>query len=441
MLDTIAIEDQKIPAVGLANHGFMNDARANADTNGMPGVRLIFEDIPVECSVPEIIEVGVDAVLNDIINALTQPLTDEEAAPKPIKKENEEDIAFCGTIEEVNRFYYKRKWTDGLPILPPTDAAVEEMLTGTDLPPDHVVGKITPKFGKASVEKIAINAVMAGALPTYMPVLIKAVEALLDTDCDYGTHSVSTGSWAPYWFINGPIRKDLKLNCGSGVLSPGDIANSAIGRAMLLTIRNIGGARKGIEDMGVMGNPGKYAAVIGENEEDSPWEPMHTEAGFDCEESTISLFFPNSFSQVWPYGTDAKGVLNAITSNVIPGRTGLFCVLMNPANAKFLADEGWEKEQVKEFISEYARAPAYKHPAYWKSMVGRQRIENIPLNANDSQRILRHPQWIKIVVTGGVGGFMGLLTGGAVNEDMDWVCKKIDLPANWNALVKKYGRI
>jgi hypothetical protein len=113
---------------------------------------------------------------------------------------------------------------------------------------------------------------------------------------------------------------------------------------------------------------------------------------------------------------------------------------MNPANAKLLADEGWEKDQIKAYISEYARAPAYKHPAYWGAMAGRQNSQWIPLNANDSQRILRYPDWIKILVAGGPGAFMGLLTGGAIN-DLDWVTRKIELPANWNALVKKYGKI
>ncbi|MDP6429216.1 MAG: hypothetical protein QGH73_02090 [Rhodospirillales bacterium] len=441
MLDTIAIEDQKVPTVGLANDGFMNDAKSAAAINGMPGARIIAETVPVECTVPEIIEAGIDAAMDDIVDALIRPTTEEETSPKPEETEVSDRIAFRGSIEEVNRFFYKRKWTDGLPILPPTDAAVAEMLTGTDLPADHLMGKLTPRFGKITVEKIAINAVMAGALPTYMPVLIAAVEALLNPKADYGTYSVSTGSWAPHWIINGPIRHDLNLNSGSGMLSPGDIANSAIGRAMLLIIRNIGGARKGIEDMGVLGNPGKYAAVMVENEEESPWQPLHTEAGFSGEDSAVSVFFPNSFSQIWPYATNAEGVLNSITANVIPGRNGLFCVVMNPANAKLLAEAGWEKDQIRSFISEYARVPAYKSPTYWGSVAGRQLIEWMPLNPMDSQRILRKPEWIKILVAGGAGAFMGLLTGGSINEDLSWVHHKIELPANWDALKKKYGRI
>ena len=156
---------------------------------------------------------------------------------------------------------------------------------------------MVPRLGKATVEKIAINAVMAGALPTYMPVLIASVQALWTPD---GTPcaTVSTGSWAPFWIINGPIRKDLHINSGSGALSPGDMANATIGRAMGLITKNIGGIRKGIEDMGFLGNPGKYSMVMAENEEESPWEPLHVEQGFKKEDSAITVFFPNSSPDV-----------------------------------------------------------------------------------------------------------------------------------------------
>jgi len=193
-------------------------------------------------------------------------------------------IVFKGSLGEVNRFFYKRGWADGLPIIPPTEEAVKEMLTGTDLPSDHIIGTIIPRSGKATVEKIAINAVMAGALPTYMPLLIAGVQAIMDPRSRYSTWGVSTGSWSPFWIVNGPIRNDLNINSSSGALSPGDIANAAIGRAMGLIIKNIGGVRKGIEDMGVLGNPGKYSMVIAENEEDSPWEPLHVEQGFNKED-------------------------------------------------------------------------------------------------------------------------------------------------------------
>jgi len=406
----------------------------------MPGVRVVAETVPSECTEAEKIERAVEAVLEAIVDALTRPLSREEASPRPKETEAPSRIIFKGNPLEVNRFFYKRGWTDGLPILSPTEEAVREMLAGTDLPADHMVGKIIPRLGKATVEKIAVNAVMAGALPTSMPLLIAGVEALLDPKSYFGIYGVSTGSWAPFWIVNGPIRKQLHLNSGSGALSPGDIANATIGRAMGLIIKNIGGARKGIEDMGTLGNPGKYSMVVAENEEENPWEPLHVEHGFAKEESTVTLFFPNCYNQIWPYGSDDEGIMRGIISNIIPGRNGLFCMMIIPRLAQTLAEKGWTKEDIRTFVAEYARVPAHNSPAYWGSGLPGARSHRKALNAEDSVSILnRH--WIRMIVAGGAGNFIGLLAGGAGAKDLDFVTKKINLPKNWDKLVAKYGSV
>ena len=125
-------------------------------------------------------------------------------------------------------FFYRRGWSDGLPIIPPTEEKVAEMLKGTDLPPDYVVATCPPRQGKATVEKIAVNAVMAGALPTYMPILIAGMRGLEEAGYFRG-QALSAGSWSPCYMVNGPIRNELHVNSGAGVMSPGDIANAAIG--------------------------------------------------------------------------------------------------------------------------------------------------------------------------------------------------------------------
>lgn len=440
MYITTFVEDLNTPAVALCNKDFLTDAKSAASGKGMPSLRIVPENVPCECNIIQDIEVGISEVIDDIISALIQPLTDEEKSPKQKDLEKLPRISFKGSIEEVHRFFYKRGWGDGLPIIPPTEETVREMLIGTDLPADYVVGKIIPLLGKATVEKIAINAVMAGALPTHMPLLIAAVEALMDPRCHFGTYEVSTGSWSPFWIINGPVRNDLNINTGTGALSPGNIANAAIGRAMGLIIKNIGGARKGIEDMGVFGNPGKYSMVIGENEEQSRWEPLHVENGFKTEDSTISLFFPNSFLQVWPYGTDDKGILRGVTSNIIPGRRGLFCLMLTPHHAKILAQKGWTKKEIANYISEYARVPAYRHPDYWGGSLPGKMLQHPPLNPEDSMSILWKSEWIRVLVAGGPGAFIGLLMGGS-QSTIEWVTKKVKLPANWNTIVAKYKDI
>jgi len=279
--------------------------------------------------------------MENIIAALTRPLSAEEKSPKP-QLTKLPRIAFTGSYEEVNRLFYKKGWTDGLPIAPPTESAVAAMMTGTDLPADHVVAKLIPRLGKATIEKIAINAVMAGALPTHMPILLAAVQAMMDPQSRFDTFGVSTGSWAPCLIVNGPIRNEIHINGSSGAMSPGDIANAAIGRAIGLIAKNIGGSRKGVEDMGVFGNPGKYTLVLGEYEEESPWEPLHVERGFKKDDSTVTLFLPNTYIQTIPRDTNEKGFVETYAS-LNPGSMSILLVV--PSHAKVLAAEGWTKKR------------------------------------------------------------------------------------------------
>ncbi len=403
----------------LANNGFVTDAHSAASSKGMPGIRVIGTPIACESTVAAEINEGVVAAMPAIIEALTKPLTPEEKSPKQqISKLPR--YAFKGTLEEVNRYFYGKGWTDGLPIVPPTEKAVAEMLTGTDLPPDHVVAKVIPKLGKATVEKIAVNAVMAGALPTYMPVLIAAVQAISDPKTRFDTFEVSTGSWAPFLTINGPIRNDVNVNCSSGSLSPGNIANAAIGRALGLIVKNIGGARKAIEDMGVIGNPGKYTLVIGEHEEASPWESLSVERGFKKEDSTLTVFFPNTFIQTIPGETNAKGILDALSGM---GAGGMSCLIVIPSWAKVLSSEGYTKQKVKEYIAEHYTSPFAQLPGTQTAVRPKMDIDNL-----------------MILVAGGPGSFMALLrsVGGFENA---LVTKKIELPKNWDKLVAKYKGI
>jgi len=384
----------------------------------MPELRILPLHVTNESTVQADIDAGTAEAMPGIIENLTRPLTPDEKSPKP-SVAKEPRFVFKGTYEEVNRFFYRNGWTDGLPIVPPTEAAVAEMMTGTDLPPDHVVAKVIPRMGKATVEKIAVNAVMAGALPIHMPVLIATVQALMDPKSRFDTFEVSTGSWAPFVAINGPIRHDILLNYSSGSFSPGNITNAAIGRAIGLIVKNIGGARKGIEDMGVIGNPEKYSLVIGENEEDSPWKPLQVERGFKPEDSTVTVFFPNSYVQSVPRETSAQGIAQSLADM---GPWNMSCLIVIPSHAKLLAAEGWSKEKLKEFVLKNARSP-------------------FPAAANAGDILTRPPaadsDGLMILVAGGPGAWMGMLrsVGGIQNG---FITKKIDLPRNWDELAAKY---
>jgi len=432
------VERLNKPALAVIDKDFRHDLISAASSRGMPGLRFVVENVPGECVIEHIIDAQIDErVINEVIEALTKALTEEEKHPKrDIQKIPR--IIFKGDLTEVNRFFYMRGFTDGLPIIPPTEEAVQEMLTGTDLPAEYVVSEeIPPRLAKATVEKIAINAVMAGALPTYMPLLIAGTKTLADTKAAFGIWGVSTGSWAPFWIVNGSIRKEIDIYGGVGALSPGHIANATIGRAMGLIARNIGGVRQGIEDMGVHGNPCKYSMVTGENEEESPWEPLHVERGLNKEDSAITLFYPNSYVQVLTYSHDARGILNTAIYNIPPARGGILSLILNPALAKILADEGWSKKDIQRFMKEYARCPRDKH---WFNSMRVLPKELIPFSEQDSTPLIAGNEQVIIIVSGKFSSYVGLAMGGMMPE-VTFVTKKVELPANWKQLVQEYKNI
>src|SRR5512132_1369694 len=184
---------------------------------------------------------------------------------------------------------YARGVTDGLPVVPPTRARVARAVAAAGRAADDLVAVVPPNYGRATVEKIAISAVMAGCRPEYLPVVVAAVEAVCDEAFDLHGVSATTNAPAPLIVINGPVRKTLDVNCGAGVFGSGWRANATIGRALRLVCVNVGGARPGVVSMSTLAHPGRYTYCIGEAEEDNPWEPLHVEHGFAPEDSTVAV--------------------------------------------------------------------------------------------------------------------------------------------------------
>ena len=195
-----------------------------------------------------------------------------------------------GPAADEFEFFAERGLTDGLPVVPPTAARVLRMLAGTSRAATDVVARVPPNLAPATVEKVAVNAVMAGCKPEYLPVVIAAVEAAC-TDA-FNLHGVLATTYfvGPLIIVNGPIRREIGLNCGRNVFGQGSRANATIGRALQLLVRNVGGGRPGEVDMATLGQPGKFGACIGEFEEASCWEPLHVERGFDRGQSTVTVF-------------------------------------------------------------------------------------------------------------------------------------------------------
>ena len=185
---------------------------------------------------------------------------------------------------------YAQGWTDGLPVVPPTPERVEHMLRGTARDPSEVLGAMPPQHAPCTVEKVAINATMAGCVPEYLPVVLAAVEGALDPA--FNVHGVLATTYfaAPVAVVNGPVATAIGMNSGINVFGQGNRANATIGRALQLVIRNVGGGRPGEIDRATYGHPGKFSFCFAESEESSPWESLAIERGFSPGDSTVTLF-------------------------------------------------------------------------------------------------------------------------------------------------------
>jgi len=274
-------------------------------------------------------------------------------------------IQVSDSLAEINEFYYKRGWTDGLPIIPPTEENVAYMLTGTTRKPQDIVGEVPPLWGEATVEKIAVNAVMAGCLPEYMPVIIAALDAMLEKKVNLYGIQATTHPVAPLVIVNGPVRNKLGLNSGYNCFGQGNKANATIGRAIRLILLNIGGGTPGKLDRATMGQPSKYTFCIAENEEKTPWQPLHVERGFAPSASTVTVCgVENPWNINDHSGIDAESLLTTIAgsmtsqgNNNMLYRCGEPLVVIGPEHASTIARDGFSKQDVKHFLFEKARVP------------------------------------------------------------------------------------
>jgi len=230
-----------------------------------------------------------EPMMDEIINSLTEPLTEEEKNPQPKEAEKLPRIPFKGPLEEVEQFFQNRGWTDGLPIIPPTEEAVKKMLAGTSHPPEEVIGIMPPESWETTVEGVAVNGVMAGCKPEHMPVLLAQVEAFVSEPMFYNFVR-SAGSYGFIQVVNGPIAEEIGMNSGVNALGPGNAANACIGRALRLCIINQGGSVPGVTLLAAFGNPLARGIAFAENEKASSWEPYHVGRGFKAEESVITIF-------------------------------------------------------------------------------------------------------------------------------------------------------
>jgi hypothetical protein len=261
--------------------------------------------------------------------------------------------------------WFDKGVTDGLPVIPPSRARVERMLAASARARDHLVGEVAPNYGRATVEKIAINAVMAGCRPEYFPVVLAAVEAACDPSFNLHGVSTSTHFSSPLIVVHGPIRTQISLNCSFGVFGPGHRANATIGRALRLVMINVGGVRPGETSMSTFGHPGRYTYCIGEHEEVSPWPPYHAGRGLTAADSAVTVFAGEA-----PHGISdhASRTAQALAGSLGWSMASLWnakhfplyshtMLVVGPEHARTLADDGWSKDDLVRHIFETVRMP------------------------------------------------------------------------------------
>ena len=303
-------------------------------------------------------------IAEECVGDIAKLLCEKPAAPADAKKQGAAraaEVTVDGDLEAFNRYLLEHHWSDGLPAIPPTRERVERMLKCTTRKPDEVVGAVAPAFGVATVERIAINAVMAGCYPEYLPVLIAATEAISDPRFNLRGIQATTNPAAVFMIVNGPIAKQLGINSGGNCLGPGAWANATLGRAMRLIQQNIGGAQPGDMDKATQGQPGKYTFCCAENEDASPWAPLHVERGFKKEQSTVTTVGALGTWNMNTHAKDANDFLRIVADTMTFPASSDFVyagepwLILSPEHAEILHRDGLSKADVKRGLWERAR--------------------------------------------------------------------------------------
>jgi hypothetical protein len=343
IMRTAGMEKRGIPGVSVVFNTHVEDAKGATESVASP-VRWVAVPYPPK----SITAKQMEGVMEQIVKALTAPPTAVEQKTGMYKPQKPPRFAVSGKLSDVEDYFYNKGWTDGLPIIPPTEDKVKAMLKGTKHAPGEIVtSTMWPEKWEVTVEKVAINGVMAGCKPQHMPVLLAAVEAFAKWD---NASSVrSTNSFSFMQIVNGPIRKEIDMNAGVYALGPGNLANASIGRALRLMIINLGGGQVGVNIMGVQGNVSGYSFCFAENEEASPWEPFSVGQGFKAGESTVTIL-SGGWSHVGNYISPDIGLERlAKDISVFEWPNGV-TVMLSPQRAKILAQKGLKKQDVEDIV-------------------------------------------------------------------------------------------
>lgn len=407
-----------MPTASVHTDAFETAVKAVARTHGMPQQRLVFVPMPVMGKSPMELKGYVKGndpltgrpVMREVVDALTRPLSEEEKQAFRFDRSTPRFVE-PDTEENLRRLFTEKGWTDYLPIVLPTEERVAAMLSGTSHDPQEIVGQMRPTSTREAweytVEKVAVNAVMAGARPEYFPVIL----ALAATQVS--ARPSTTSSAASMVVVNGPIRHEIDMNWGIGAMGPYNHANATIGRAYGLLSQNLqGGSEPGLTYLGSQGNNYAYNSVtFAENEERSPWIPFHVEQGFEAEESAVSVF-SGVRSTAYNLGVREKHWREHVR-NMLRGMNPYLppTLVLDPITARQFIDRGAfdTKERLIQWIYDNARMPAgvywdhqlVENYVYPRALNGEEPYATM-LEADDDELISVFPKdRIHVVIVGG----------------------------------------
>jgi hypothetical protein len=313
-------------------------------------------------------------------------------------------------LDAINRLYRDRRWGDGLPIVPPTPERVDRMLRHARRARDEVVAQLAPGFGEATIERIAINAVLAGCDPEYLPVLIAATEAVAAPEFNLQGIQATTNPVAVWLIVNGPLAGQLGVNATFNCLGQGSWANATIGRALHLILQNVGGALPGEMDRATHGQPGKYTFCCAENEEASPWEPLHVERRYARDVSTVTVVGAEGTMNMNTHAKDAGELVRAFAETMQHPPSNEYVhggepwLVLSPEHAQILSRAGLDKAEVKQRLWIASKMPAARMTAKDLLRVHDSRTQELGRIGPDTLLpISAVPADIWLIVAGGPG--------------------------------------
>ncbi len=324
-----------------------------------------------------------------------------------------------GELEDEAEAMFERGWTDGLPVVAPTEARVARMLSGTSRDPGEVVAVVPPDMAEATVEKVAVNAVLAGCRPEYLPVVLAAVEAACTPE--FNAHGVLATTYfpGPVVIVNGPLARAIGMNSGINALGPGNRANATIGRALQLVIRNVGGGRPGEVDRATLGQPGKYTFCFAEDEQGSPWEPLSVERGLPPGTSAVTVFAGEApravFDQLSREPSSLVRTYAACLRTVAHPKWPVAydaVLVVSPEHGEVFRRAGWSKDRLRAELDELLQLPVEELVQGAGGMA-----EGIPPRWAETNRTLPklRPGGLLVVHAGGRAGLFSAIIGSWVS--------------------------